>query len=79
MRKKYGYACVDKRLFCKWNRWTEGMFPQTGTLSVERLGLCRDMMELKSKSFKPDLFDKWEEEARKRQLRDGEGKTKQSR
>lgn len=79
MYKKHGYECADERLLCKWNRWTAGVFPQTGTFSVEKLRVSREIMELKAKPFRPELFDLWEREAKSRQSREKEGKKKQCR
>lgn len=78
MYKKYGHECVNESLLCKWNRWTEGKFPLTGTFSVEKLSECRNIMALKAKPFKPRLFDNWEREALNRQIKEGEGKKKQN-
>lgn len=79
MYKKHGYECADERLLCKWHRWTAGVFPQTGTFSVEKLRVSREIMELKAKPFRPELFDLWEREAKSRQSREKEGKKTQCR
>lgn len=50
MYRKNCHECVDGRLMCIWNRWTEGKFPQTGMLSVEKLSECGAMMEIKLRS-----------------------------
>lgn len=64
MFNKHGAEAVDLQLMRKWNRWTEGKFLLSGTLSVACLEECKHMMMNKVKPFRPDIFAKWEEEAR---------------
>ena len=64
---KFGAECVDERVISKWHKWTEGKFPLSGTLSIERLQECRAMIERKRREFKADIFERWEMEANDRE------------
>lgn len=79
MYRKHGPDCVEEHVISNWNRWTEGKFPLEGTLSVDRLMVCRAIMEKKVKPFHPHLFGKWEKEARDREAKKNESRDRRDR